>query len=419
MSATSFGSPEPVDPLIGGPVAAEQASDGAASELIVDAAPTVAYPDRPWVMIAGVIGALALGTIVFTTMVSAQKRAGAGDVTPTRDAKNDGNLGQNIPEPPSLFAQTMAPPIMPVQPMVPENPAANEAVPPPQAWTPSPPPPPPPIRDVYRPMPSPLPPPPPPSRTGADLTQRMRSPALIVDLVPPGAAEAAANAANAASGGGGDNDAFAARVSSGDVPAARAGSLRNPKTTVPQGALIAAVLETAIDSDLPGFVRAVVSRDVLSFDGTRVLIPRGSRLVGQYRSEVALGQSRAFVVWTRLLRPDGVSIQLASPGTDPLGRAGLDGKVNRHYFQRYGPGLLSTAISAALSNTNSNQLVIGTAQTLPSAVTSGETIKPTVTVKQGTAIQVFVARDLDFSLNPVSPAVGAPPIMEQPAGNKQ
>lgn len=419
MSAPSFGSPEPVDPLASGPVAAELASEGTASELIVDAAPAVAYPDRPWVMIAGVIGALALGTIVFTTMVSAQKRAGAGDLTPTRDAKNDGNLGQNIPEPPSLFAQTLAPPIIPSQPMAPENPAANEAVPPPQAWTPSPPPPPPPpIRDVYRPMPSPLPPPPPPSRTGADLTQRMRSPALIVDLVPPGAAEATANAANAANGGGGDNDAFAARVSSGDVPAARAGSLRNPKTTVPQGALIAAVLETAIDSDLPGFVRAVVSRDVLSFDGTRVLIPRGSRLVGQYRSEVALGQSRAFVVWTRLLRPDGVSIQLASPGTDPLGRAGLDGKVNRHYFQRYGPGLLSTAISAALSNTNSNQLVIGTAQTLPSAVTSGETIKPTVTVKQGTAIQVFVARDLDFSLNPVSPAVGAPPVMEQPAGNK-
>ncbi|MCZ8207141.1 MAG: hypothetical protein O9270_02990 [Aquidulcibacter sp.] len=420
MSSISFGSLEPVDPLATGPVAAEKATEGAASELIVDAAPAVAYPDRPWVMIAGVVGALALGTIVFTTMVSAQKRAGVGDLTPTRDAKNDGNLGQSIPEPPSLFAQTMAPPIMPSQPMVPENPAANEAVPPPQAWTPAPPPPPSPIRDVYRPMPTPLPPPP-PSRTGADLTQRMRSPALIVDLVSPGAAEAAANAANAANAagsGGGDNDAFAARVSSGDVPAARAGSLRNPNTTVPQGALIAAVLETAINSDLPGFVRAVVSRDVLSFDGTRVLIPRGSRLVGQYRSEVALGQSRAFVVWTRLLRPDGVSIQLASPGTDPLGRAGLDGKVNRHYFQRYGPGLLSTAISAALSNTNSNQLVIGTAQTLPSAVTSGETIKPTVTVKQGTAIQVFVARDLDFSLNPVSPAVGALPVMEQPAGNK-
>ncbi|WP_313588116.1 TrbI/VirB10 family protein [Aquidulcibacter sp.] len=419
MSLSNVASPEPVEPVASASSGVDAAAEASGSDLIVDAAPAVAYPDRPWVVLAGAVGALALGIIVFTTMVSAQKRAGVGDLTPTRDAKNDGSLGQTIPEPPSLFAQNALLPVMPAQPMVPENPAANEAVPA-QPWTPAPPPlSPPPVRDVYRPILEPSPPPPQPARTGADLTQRMRSPALIVDLVPAGAAaEAAANAANAAGAGGGDNDAFAARVSSGDVPAARAGALRNPKTTVPQGALIAAVLETAINSDLPGFVRAVVSRDVLSFDGTRVLIPRGSRLVGQYRSEVALGQSRAFVVWTRLLRPDGVSIQLASPGTDPLGRAGLDGKVDRHYFQRYGPGLLSTAISAALNNTSSNQLVIGTAQTLPSAVTSGETIKPTVTVKQGTAIQVFVARDLDFSLNPVTPAASTPPVVEPTPGNR-
>lgn len=420
MNATSLGNTEPHENLGSVELASGEAAGPAVSSLIVDATPAVAYPDRPWVMIAGMVGALALGTIVFTTMVSAQKRAGAGELVPTRDAKNDGSLGQNIPEPPNLFAQTAPAPPVPSQPLVPENPAANEVVPPPQAWTPAPPPPPPPpVRDVYRPLPAPISPTPPPARTGADLVQRMRSPALIVDLVPAGAvSDATSNTTNAAGSGGGDNDAFAARVSSGDVPAARAGALRNPKTTVPQGALIAAVLETAIDSDLPGFVRAVVSRDVMSFDGTRVLIPRGSRLVGQYRSEVALGQSRAFVVWTRLLRPDGVSIQLASPGTDTLGRAGLDGKVNRHYFQRYGPGLLSTAISAALSNTNSNQLVIGTAQTLPNAVSSGETIKPTVTVKQGTAIQVFVARDLDFSLNPASPPAGIAPIMEPQAGAK-
>ena len=418
MSPTSVASHEPAKHLASASLGFDAAAETSVSDLIVDAAPAVAYPDRPWVVLAGAVGALALGIIVFTTMVSAQKRAGADEVTPTRDAKNDGSLGQAIPEPPSLFTQTAPPPVVPAQPMVPENPAANEAVPA-QPWTPAPPPPAPPVRDVYRPIPEPSPPPPPPTRTGADLTQRMRSPALIVDLVPAGAAaEAAANAANAAGAGGGDNDAFAARVSSGDVPAARAGALRNPKTTVPQGALIAAVLETAINSDLPGFVRAVVSRDVLSFDGMRVLIPRGSRLVGQYRSEVALGQSRAFVVWTRLLRPDGVSIQLASPGTDPLGRAGLDGKVDRHYFQRYGPGLLSTAISAALNNTSSNQLVIGTAQTLPSAASSGEAIKPTVTVKQGTAIQVFVARDLDFSLNPVTPTASAAPVVEQPPGNR-
>jgi type IV secretion system protein VirB10 len=149
---------------------------------------------------------------------------------------------------------------------------------------------------------------------------------------------------------------------------------------------------------LPGFVRAVVSRDVSSFDGSRVLIPRGSRLVGQYKSEVAIGQSRAFVVWTRLIRPDGVSVALGSPGTDTLGRAGLGGRVERHYWQRFGPSVLTTAISAALSGSNrSNQLVIGTAQTTASSLSTGDSIKPTVTIAQGTAIQVFVARDLDFS----------------------
>jgi type IV secretion system protein VirB10 len=375
-------------------------SDG----LNADARPAVAYPERPWVLVVGLVGALALGSIVFTSMVSAQKRAGVDDIVPTRDAKNDTGLGQRIPEAPALFPPA---PVMAVPEMapVPENPAANEAVP--ASITP----PPSPAMEPYapqryQPMP-PLPVEPAPTKPPTDMSQRMRSPALVVDLVAANAANEAVTPANPASAGG-DNDAFAARVGTGETTAVRAATLRNPKTTVPQGALIAAVLETAINSDLPGFVRAVVSRDVLSFDGSKVLIPRGSRLIGQYRSEVAIGQSRAFVVWTRLLRPDGVSVQLASPATDTLGRAGLAGRVDRHYLQRYGPGLLSTAVSAALTNSQSNQLVIGTAQTIPSAASAGEAIKPTVIVKQGTAIQVFVARDLDFSLNNL-PAVSSPP----------
>ena len=186
----------------------------------------------------------------------------------------------------------------------------------------------------------------------------------------------------------------------------RAGTVRNPRFLVPQGAMISAVLETAINSDLPGFVRAVVSQDVRGFDGQTVLIPRGSRLIGQYQSEVALGQSRAFVVWTRLLRTDGVSVQLASPGTDPLGRAGLTGEVDRHFWQRYGPGLLTTVITGALSNSRSSQVVIGTAQSAGAGL-QVEPVKPTVTVAQGSAIQVFVARDLDFSAV-AAPAPAAP-----------
>lgn len=386
---------------------AHTSTDDPASDLVVDAAPAVAYPDRPWVMVAGLAGAIALGALVFVTLIRGQQDRTIGGVIPTRVAANDTGLGAPIPEPPELFA-TQAP-VMPSPPLVPEMNADNAAPPQPNVapnWTLPPPPPPPPVVEA-RPNPFvaiPSPPPPPPVvRPAADLGQRMRSPALIVDLstVPPpvdGTASASPQA-----GGSGDNDAFAARLAGSETGSARAGVLRNPKSVVPQGAMISAVLETAINSDLPGFVRAIVSRDVTGFDGSRILIPRGSRLVGQYRSEVAIGQSRAFVIWTRLLRPDGVSIQLASPGTDPLGRAGLDGKVDRHYLQRFGPGLLTTAVTAALSRSSrSNQLVIGTAQTAVGATSQGEAIKPTVTVPQGTAIQVFVARDLDFS-NPTRP----------------
>jgi type IV secretion system protein VirB10 len=101
---------------------------------------------------------------------------------------------------------------------------------------------------------------------------------------------------------------------------ARASVIRHLPTLVPQGTLIPAVLESALDSTKPGPARALVSRDVRGFDGARVLIPRGSRLFGDYRADVEPGQNRALVTWTRLIRPDGVAIALASPAGDPLGR---------------------------------------------------------------------------------------------------
>jgi type IV secretory pathway VirB10-like protein len=407
-------------PILGQPpVTTEQVE-----ELVVDAAPVVAYPDKPWVMVAGAVGAIALGGIVLGTLLSGQKAREVGGIVPTRVATNDTGLGAPVPPAPELFAAVPPDPLAAGNATPPPTPAVTppsegqaswQGSPPPPS-PPPPPPPPPPLPPIieyrdrpYPPSPTPgpnlnpspvVPVPPQTVRPAADLAQRMRSPALIIDLSQPTVPAAEANA-TATPSGGGDNDAFAARLAASETSTARAGALRNPKFVVPQGAMISAVLETAINSDLPGFVRAIVSRDVTSFDGSRVLIPRGSRLVGQYKSEVALGQSRAFVIWTRLMRPDGVSVQLASPGTDTLGRAGLSGRVNRHFVQRYGPGLLTTAITSALGRNTSNQLVIGTAQTA-AAATTGESIKPTVTVAQGTAIQVFVSRDLDFS-NPTRP----------------
>jgi type IV secretion system protein VirB10 len=241
-----------------------------------------------------------------------------------------------------------------------------------------------------------------------------RAPALIVDLAE-GSVGGAANttltglaaAAQAKPGGptaptlNGD-EAFAQRVGASEPESAQATMLRNPQSVVPQGAMIPAVLETALNSDLPGFTRAVVSRDVRSFDGSTVLIPRGSRVIGQYRSGLAQGQSRAFVIWTRILRPDGASIQIASSGADALGRAGMDGEVDRHFFQRFGGAILLSVVNGAvagLSERASTQIVIGSSQDAASlgALAQPANISPTIKVPQGSPIRIFVARDLDFS----------------------
>ncbi|MBL7660320.1 TrbI/VirB10 family protein, partial [Escherichia coli] len=87
---------------------------------------------------------------------------------------------------------------------------------------------------------------------------------------------------------------------------------------VAQGTMIRGFLETAINTDLPGMVRAIVREDVRSLDGGRILIPKGSRLVGEYKSGLARGQKRIFIVWSRVIRSDGVSVEIASPGADRL-----------------------------------------------------------------------------------------------------
>ena len=248
-----------------------------------------------------------------------------------------------------------------------------------------------------------------------DGAARRRAPTLVVDFGEGGAAPtatggnttgAAARTGTAAAGAALNADEqFATRAEATQPERSRAVMLRNTSGTVAQGAMIPAVLETALNSDLPGFARAVVSRDVRSFDGRTVLIPRGSRVIGQYRSAAALGASRAFVIWTRILRPDGASVQIGSSGTDELGRAGLAGKVDRHFFERFGGSVLLSVITAgvnSISGTPSTQVVIGSSQDASALASSAsafapQAISPTIRVAQGTAIRIFVARDLDFS----------------------
>lgn len=327
----------------------------------------------------------------------------------------------------------------------------SAAPPPPPLYVPAPPAPTPPPAPV---APEPvaaapvaaLPPPPPPSDAiPADLEQRLHAPAVVVDLQSPQAPAAAAPARGAQSallasntaspagppgdageseevtapensgaaapaaatnvGGAGHKEAFAPRVSGTLPEPAIATQLSGLSRIITQGTTIQGVLETALNSDLPGYTRAVVSRDVRSFDGKAVLIPRGSRLIGQYRSAMSLGQSRVFVIWTRVIRPDGVSIQIVSPGGDALGRGGLSGDVDSHFFTRFGGSILLSVLNGgitALAGTPSTQISIGSpAAALGTAATAvvppSTDVMPTVKVKQGEAITIFVSRDLDFS----------------------
>jgi type IV secretion system protein VirB10 len=205
----------------------------------------------------------------------------------------------------------------------------------------------------------------------------------------------------APAGGGNSNDDFAARLGGvGNGGKAVADAAFDPKTTVTQGTLIPAVLETAIDTDVPGFVRAVVSTDVRSFDGSRVLVPRSSRLIGQYKSGLSAGQKRAYVIWTRLIRPDGVSVNIASPAVSFGGETGLEGKVSSHFFERFGSAMLLSVVGGIPNLIgNSASVILGGGGQSAAAAAIGQTgqISPTVRVRQGQPIRVFTAKDLDFS----------------------
>ena len=131
---------------------------------------------------------------------------------------------------------------------------------------------------------------------------------------------------------------------------------------VQAGAVIAGALVTGIRSDLPGPITAQVTQDVFDTPtGRYLLIPQGSRLIGVYDSQVAAGQSRVLLVWTRLLLPDGRSINLErQPGGDAQGYSGLQDRVDDHWGALFKAAALSTLLSvgseAGTSSSENNLL---------------------------------------------------------------
>lgn len=256
------------------------------------------------------------------------------------------------------------------------------------------------------------------------LTAVKQSPALRVDKTPDGRALLArvhastrVYAAHAAAHSAGQGPAGKSARASGliesspyatfanqqtQVDLRSAVRLSHPDQTVVQGELIDAVLETGIDSDLPGMIRGVVSRPVWSYHGHHVLIPAGTRLIGQYSSATLKGISRVMVLWQRAVLPNGFSVQLESPGADAMGRSGISAdEVNTHFWMRFSQAALLSVIGASVSPDNIGQLyqaaLMHSFQSAASqSLQETASIKPTLRVNAGQVIQVFVAKDLFF-----------------------
>ena len=195
-----------------------------------------------------------------------------------------------------------------------------------------------------------------------------------------------------------------------DTPARPAGIIKNRNLTLAKGAFIDCVLETRIDSTVPGMTSCVVTRDIFSDNGKILLVERGSKMTGEYQSGVQQGQARIFVLWNRIKTVHGVTVNLDSPGTDPLGGSGLPGHVNNHFMKRFGAAILlsviddafATAANLTRSAYDQNQTIVynntssNANQMATEALKNSINIPPTLYKNHGERINIFVARDLSF-----------------------
>ena len=378
----------PLDPRIANPP--PPAGTEAAEESV---RPVVALPRRG-LSGAAIAAMIVVAAILLFILLDSRRRSQSEPATRIAAGQTTGVA----PPPPPLYIPPTAPPPVvvraPVQTVYPvEAPPRRQIVAPQPVVIPQPP---------VRYLPQQQPPVPvlnsPPQR-------QSNSPTLVIDTTTsqnpgaPGAIQVGADGQLAVGDPGGGTRS-SARV--------RSGIFANKATTVAQGTLIPAVLETAFDSRRPGFARAIVSRDVRGFDGTRILIPRGSRLTGEYKSDIQPGQKRALINWTRLIRPDGVTIAIGSPAADTLGRGGVKGDYNSHFLERFAGAVLQSAleVGANLGTRAAGGNVIiglpGSTQNLSPLLQSNRVL-PTLTVPAGTSISIFVARDLDFTGNEKQP----------------
>lgn len=210
--------------------------------------------------------------------------------------------------------------------------------------------------------------------------------------------------------GDGSAPSMADRLSPVRLSSAKAGNVGSMDLLLLQSAMIDCAMNVRIDSTVPGMVSCDATRDVYSTNGRTVVLDRGTRFTGRYESGIVQGQGRIFVVWQRAVTPTGVVVNLDSPGADPLGGSGFPGKVNNHFWKRFGAALLVSvfedvgdyAVAKASKGREGDAIYLGntseSARDNSSIILEKQiNIPPTLTKRHGDRISIFVARDLDFS----------------------
>lgn len=209
--------------------------------------------------------------------------------------------------------------------------------------------------------------------------------------------------------GNGSGNELSDRLEPMQLSASRATMLPDRNYLMTEGTMLDCMLQTRMITTQPGMTRCILTRDVYSDNGRVVLLDRGSVLTGFYQAGITQGQARIFVQWARARTPLGVSIDLASPGTGPLGEAGVGGYVDNHFWARFGGAIMISMIgdlgswasrqgssqgdnSIQFSNTSQ-----GVEQAAAEALRNSINIPPTLYKNQGERVSVFLARDLDFS----------------------
>ncbi|WP_428062629.1 type IV secretion system protein VirB10 [Brevundimonas sp.] len=186
------------------------------------------------------------------------------------------------------------------------------------------------------------------------------------------------------------------------ISEARAGQLGDRNLLLTAGASIPCILQTAMDSATPGFVSCILPRHVYSESGTVVLMERGTRVLGEYQGGLQQGRYRLFVLWTRAVTPAGVTVGLASPAADALGRAGFDGRVDTHFWDRFGGALLLSLVDDGLYAAVGRDDAVRQTARVPSdaagvALQKSVDIPATLRKPQGAEVSIFVAQDMNFA----------------------